>query len=117
MEATCYKICLAKVHKAGVNGWRLKPYFPQVLDHQMEMAQVSLISRQPLGTIAQDPLLAQHVPCISIMSLGPITRPCIDTFLCNLGTTSGHLAIGGEDERTSRLQKGSDDTEGLEQET
>ena len=50
------------------------------------------------------------------MSIGPITRPCIDTFLCNPGTTMDHLAIGGEDECTSRLQGGDDITEGQEQE-
>ena len=50
------------------------------------------------------------------MSLGPITRPCIDIFLCDPGTTSGHLAIGGEDEGTSRLQGEDDFTKGLKQE-
>ena len=39
--------------------------------------QVSLDSDEPLGLIAQDPFLAPHVPCISSMSIGPITRPCI----------------------------------------
>ena len=47
-----------------------------------EMAQVSLDIEEPLGEIAQDPLIAQHVPCISVMSLRPATRPCIDTVLC-----------------------------------
>ena len=64
-----------------------------------------LCQRRALGVIAQDPLLAQHVLCISSMSLVPITRPCIGIDLCNPGTTSGHFAIGGEDECTSRLQK------------
>ena len=73
-------------------------------DEQVDSAQVSLDSDEPLGLIAQDLSLAQHVPCISSMSIGPITRPCIDTFLCNPGTTMEHLSIGGEDECTSRLQ-------------
>ena len=82
----------------------------------MDLAQVSFYSDKPLGVIAQDLLNAQHVPCTDIMSLGPITRPCIDTISCNPGTTSDHLAIGGEDECTSRLQREDDNTEGLEQE-
>ena len=92
------------LHKTRVNGWRLKPYFSQVFGEQVESAQVSLDNDEPLGLIAQDPVLAQHVPCISSMSIGPITRPCIDTFLCNPGTTMEHLSIGREDECTSRLQ-------------
>ncbi len=78
----------------------------------MVPAQVSFDSDEPLGAIDQDPSLAQHVPCISSMSLGP----CIGTDLCNPGTTSGHFAIGGEDECTSRLQGEEDIAEGLEQE-
>ena len=50
------------------------------------------------------------------MMIGPVTWPCIDTDLCNPGTTSGHLAISGEDECTSRLQRKEVVTEGLEQE-
>ena len=92
------------LHKTRVNGWRLKPYFSQVFDEQVESAQVSLDSNEPLGLIAQDPFLAQHVPCISSMSIGPITRPCIDTFFCNPGTTMEYISIGREDECTSRLQ-------------
>ena len=99
-----------------MNGWRLKPYFSQVLDNQEETAQVDLDSKEPLGVIAQDPSLAQHVPCISSMMIGPVTQPCIDTNLCNPGTTSGHLAIRGEDECTSRLQRKEVITKGLEQE-
>ena len=65
--------------------------------------------------IAQDPVLAQHVPCISSMSIGPITRPCIDTFLGNPGTSMEHLSIDREDECTSRLQENvSDNEEALE---
>ena len=64
----------------------------------------NLDSDEPLGLIAQDQSLAQHVPCITNMSLGPIPRPCIDTFLCNPGTTSGHLVTSRENECTSRLQ-------------
>ena len=82
----------------------------------MDAAQESLASDKPLGLIAQDPYLAQHVPCISSISIGPATRPCIDTVLCSPGTTSGHLAIGGEDECTSRLQGEDYITEGLEHE-
>ena len=82
-----------KVHKTRVNGWRLKPYFLQVLEEHKVSTQVSFISKEPLGVIAQDPSLAQHVPCITSMSLGPITWPCIDTFLCDPGTTIDHLSI------------------------
>ena len=106
-----------ELHKTRVNGWRLKPYFSQVMEDQAEVKQVILNSKEPLGVIAQDPSLAQHVPCISSMSIGPATRPCIDTVLCNLGTTSGHLATGREDECTSRLQREADYiAKGLEQE-
>ena len=105
------------LHKTRVNGWCLKPYFSQVLDNQVELAQVNLDNKEPLGVISQDPSLAQHVPCISSMMIGPITRPCIDTVLCDPGTTSGHLATGGEDECTSRLQReASYIAKGLEQE-
>ena len=105
------------LHKTRVNGWRLKPYFSQVLENQADAAQENLDSNKPLGLIAQDPSLTQHVPCISSMNIGPITRPGIDTFLCDPGTTMDHLSIGGEDECTSRLQ-GDDkaDIEELEQE-
>ena len=106
-----------ELHKTKVNGWRLKPYFSQVMEDQAEADQVILNSKEPLREIAQDPSLAQHVPCISSMSIGPITRPCIDTVLCNPGTTSGHLAIRREDECTSKLQKKADYiAKGLEQE-
>ena len=60
---------------------------------------------EPLGLISQDPFLAPHVPCISSMSIGRITRPCIDTFLCDPGTSVEHLSIDREDECTSRLQE------------
>ena len=88
------------------------------MEDPAETAQVSLDNDKPLGVIAQNPLNAKHVPpCIESMSLGPTTRPCIGTSLCNPGTTSGHLAMSGEDECTSRLQSEDDNaTEGLEQE-
>ena len=105
-----------KVHKTRVNGWRLKPYFSQGMEDQAGAEQVILDSKEPLGVSAQDPSLAPHVPCISSIRIGPATRPCIDTVLCNPGTTSGHLAISGEDECTSRLQGQDYTTEGLEQE-
>ena len=83
----------------------------------MDSAQESLDINKPLGEIAQDLSLAQHVPCIDIMRIGPITRPCIGIVLCDPGTTSDHLATGGEDECTSRLQReASYIAEGLEQE-
>ena len=94
-----------ELHKTIVNGWRLKLYFSQVMEDQVEAEQVILNSKEPLGVIAQDPSLAQHVPCISSISAGPVTRPCIDTVLCSPGTTSGHLATSGEDECTSKLQR------------
>lgn len=93
-----------KVHKTWVNGWRLQPYHSQVFEEQVSLEQVSLDSDEPLGLIAQDPFLSQHVPCISSMNIGPITRPCIDTLFCDLGTTMDHLSNGREDECTSRLQ-------------
>ena len=100
--------------KTRINGWRLKPYFSQTMEDPAETAQVSFVNDEPLGEIAQDPLNAQHVPCIESMSLGPTTRPCIGT---DLGTTDGHLSIGGEDECRSRLQSKDDNaTEGLDQE-
>ena len=105
-----------KVHKTRVNGWRLKPYFSQGMEDQAGAEQVILDSKAPLGVSDQDPSLALHVPYISGMSIGLATRPCIDTVLCNPGTTSGHLAIGREDESTSRLQGEDCITEGLEQE-
>ena len=106
-----------KVHKTSANGWRLKPYFSQGMEDQARAEQVILNSKEPLGVSAQDPSLAQHVPCIEIMRIGPITRPCIDTVLCNPGTTSGHLVASREDECTSRLQRDHEaDIEELEQE-
>ena len=45
------------LHKTRVNGWRLKPYFSQVFGEQVESAQVSLNNDEPLGLIAQDPVL------------------------------------------------------------
>ena len=92
------------IHKTRVNGWRIKPYHSQILEEQVSLEQVSLDSDKPLGVIAQDPSLAPHVPCIMSITIGPITRPCIDTFLCNPGTTMEHLSNGRKDECTSRLQ-------------
>ena len=66
-------------------------------------AQVSFANDEPLGVIAQDPFLAQHVPCITSMRSVPITRPCIGTDLCNPGTTSGHFAVGGEDDEHKKV--------------
>lgn len=87
------------------------------MDTEKEEEQLSLDIEEPLGVIAQDPLNAQHVPCIDIMSTGPITWPSIDTIFCYLGTTSDHLVISGEDECTCRWQRTDDDkTEDLEQE-
>ena len=103
------------LHKTRVNGWQLKPYFLQVLEDQGNAAQESLDNNEPLGLIAQDPSLAQHVPCISSMSIGPTTRPCIDTFLCDPSTSMEHLSIDREDECTSRLQEiVTEDEEALE---
>ena len=77
--------------------------------------EVSLDSDEPLGLIAQDPFLASHVPCISSMSIGPITQPCIDTFLCDPSTSMEHLSIDREDKCTSRLQENvTEDGEALE---
>ena len=81
---------------------------------KQDSEKVRLDSDEPLGLIAQDPVLAQHVPYIFSMNIGPITRPCIDTFLCNPGTTSRQAAIGREDECTSRLQGAHCIIEGLE---
>ena len=102
-----------------MNGWRLKPYFSQVFNEQEDLEkdpeEVSLDTDEPLGLIAQDPSLAQHVPCISSMSIGPTTRPCIDTLLDNPGTSVEHLSIDREDECTSRLQENvTEDEEELE---
>ena len=106
-----------ELHKTRVNGWRLKSYFSQGIEDQAGAEQVILDSKEPLGVSAQDPSLAQHVPCIEMMRIGPITRPCIDTILCNPGTTSGHLVTSREDECTSRLQGDHEaDIEELEQE-
>ena len=83
----------------------------------MDTIQVNLSNNEPLGVIAQDPLDAQHVPCINCISIGPITRPCIGTVLCYPGTTSDHLVTSGKNECTSRWQRiGEDDIDGLEQE-
>ena len=94
------------LHKTRVNGngWQLKPYFLQILEDQVDSIQVSLDNDKPLGLSAQDPSLAQHVPCIPSINIRPITWPCIDTFLCDPGTTMDHLSIGREDECTNRLQ-------------
>ena len=46
------------LHKTRVNGWRLKPYFSQILENQADTAQVSFVSKEPLGVIAQDLFLA-----------------------------------------------------------
>ena len=87
------------------------------MDAEKEEEQVSFDIEEPLGVIAQDPSNAQHVPCISIMSLGPITWPCTDTVFCDIGTTSDHLVTRGESECTSRLQGAeADRAEDLEQE-
>ena len=82
--------------------------------NQQESDKASLDNDEPLGLIAQDPVLAPHVPCILSMSIGPITRPCIDTFLCNPCTSMEHLSIDREDECTSRLQENVTDEEALE---
>ena len=108
---------IGELHKTRVNGWRLKPYFSQVMEDQAKVEQVILNSKETLGVISQDPSLTQHVPCILSMSIGLATRPCIGIDLCNPGTISGHLATGGEDECTSKLQRESDYiAKGLEQE-
>ena len=91
------------VHKTRVNGWQIKPYLSQVLEEQVDSAWVSLDINEPLGLSAQYPSPAQHIPCISSMNIGPITRPCIDTFFCDPGTTIDHFSIGREDESTRRL--------------
>ena len=104
-----------ELHKTRVNGWRLKPYFSQVMEEQVEAEQVILDSKEPLGVSAQDPSLAPHVPCISSIRIGPATRPCIGSCLCNTGTTSGHLAVSEKDECTSRLHGQDYSTEGLNQ--
>ena len=82
----------------------------------MDLEQVSLDSNEPLGVSSQDPFFAQHVPCISSISIGPITRTCIDTFLCNPGTIMEQRSNGREDECTSRLQGNFIIEEGFEQE-
>ena len=106
-----------ELHKTRVNGWRLKPYFSQVMEEQVEAEQVILDSKEPLGVSAQGPSFAPHVPCISSIRIGPATRPCIDTILCNPRTTGEHLVTSREDECTSRLQRDHEaDIEELEQE-
>ena len=77
------------------------------MEGQVEAEQVILDSKEPLGVSAQDPSLAPHVSA---------TRPCIDTVLCDPGTTGDHLVTSGEDECTSRLQRKKVVTEELEQE-
>ena len=104
------------LHKTRVNGWRLKPYFSQGMEDQAGAERVILDSKEPLGVSAQDPSLAPHVPCILSIRIGPITWPCIDTILCDLGTTGDHLITSREDECTSRLQEQDCITKGLEQE-
>ena len=47
-----------ELHKTGVNGWRLNPYFSQVMEDQAEAEQVILSSKEPLRVTAQDPSLA-----------------------------------------------------------
>ena len=47
-----------ELHKTRVNGWRLKPYFSQVMEDQAKAEQVILNSKEPLGVTAQDPSLA-----------------------------------------------------------
>ena len=94
-----------ELHPTRVNGWWLKPYFSQVLEEQVDTTQVNFVSKEPLGVSAQDPSLAPHVPCILSIKIGPATRPCIDTVLCDPGTTGGHLVTSREDECTSRVQR------------
>ena len=50
------------LHKTRVNGWQLKPFFSQVLENQADTAQVSFANDEPLGVIAQDPLLHNMFP-------------------------------------------------------
>ena len=38
-----------ELHKTRVNGWRLKPYFSQVMEDQAKANQVILNSKEPLG--------------------------------------------------------------------
>ena len=103
------------LHKTRVNGWQFKPYFSQVLEDQLDVVQENLDSNKPLGLIAQDPSLAQHVAYISSMNSGPFIQPCIDTFLCDPRTSMEHLFIDREDECTSRLQGNvTEDEEALE---
>ena len=83
---------------------------------QKDLDKESLDNDEPLGLISQDPVLAHHDPCILSMNIGPITRPCIDTFVCSLGTSMEHLSIDREDECTSRLQESVTDQSTLEQE-
>ena len=47
-----------ELHKTRVNGWRLKPYFSQAMEEQVEAEQVILNSKEPLGVATQDPSLA-----------------------------------------------------------
>ena len=72
-----------ELHKTRVNGWRLKPYFSQGMEDQAGAEHVILDNKEPLGVSAQDPSLAPHVPCILSIRIGPATRPCIDTVLCD----------------------------------
>ena len=105
------------LQKTRTNRWRLKPYFSEVLDNQESATQVNFDIKEPLGVIAQDLSFAQHVPCITRMIIGPITRPCTDTFLCDPSTTSDHLVTSRKDECTRKLQgENGQIAEGLEQE-
>ena len=40
------------LHKTRVNGWRLKPYFSQILEDQAGTTQESYDNDEPLGLIA-----------------------------------------------------------------
>ena len=55
-----------KLHATRVNGWWLKPYFSQVMEDQMEAEteQVNLNIKEPLGEIAQDPLMHSMFPAL-----------------------------------------------------
>ena len=96
---------LEKVKKATLSCTLCHESSHMCYPKKQDPEEVSLDSNKPLGLIAQDPFLAPHVPCISSMNIGPITRPCIDTFLCDPGTSMEHLSIDREDECTSRLQE------------
>ena len=106
---------LEKVKKATLSCTLCHESSHMCYPKKQDPEKVSLDSNKPLGLIAQDPFLAPHVPCISSMSIGPITWPCVDTFLGNPGTLVEHLSLDREDECTSRLQENvSDNEEALE---